>query len=441
MSQKLIRLVRVFETPEQAIVHDALQRIGFEVISHDYVIDDHLPTLIFQDHQGRYTELTDCDDRYRLLISFADTPPSPPGVTTIHRPGDAMALANDISRWLKDSGYQTDQQSLVPGLSLIGRSEAFIQLVGLIHQVAQYQAPVLLKGDTGTGKEVAARAVHYLGRRQDKPFIAVNCGAYNDDLFVSELFGFEQGAFTDAKKRRTGLVEQAEGGTLFLDEIDSLSPKSQVALLRFLQDREYRPLGSDKVKHADVRLITASNRPLKEWAQQGKFRDDLLFRLDILGLELPALKDRPDDIPLLANHFLDEFSRQYNKPEKYLHVDTLAWMMNYDWPGNIRELENYIHRVFLLSGTEEIRIEEAKGDPRVLTVARQSKPVANEDAFILGSFSDEKTQAIERFERSYLKTAIKAAGGNIAKAARMAGKERRSFTRLIEKYGINKHAV
>lgn len=440
MYQRLIRLVRLHHTPEQDVILDALRRLGMEPIPQDHFVDDQLPCLVVRDHQARMPDPGEGHDRHRLLISFAGDIPAPPGTTLIRNPDDPAALANLIRRWLKNSGYRGESQPLLPGVSLIGRSESFLHLLELIHQVAQYQAPVLLKGETGTGKEVVARAIHYQGSRQDCPFVPINCGGYNDDLFVAELFGHERGAFTDAKQRRSGLVEQARGGTLFLDEIDSLSQKSQAALLRFMQDREYRPLGSSEIRRADVRLIAASNRPLESWAREGRFREDLLFRLDILGLELPNLRDRADDIPLLAEHFLDQFSRQYNKVEKYLHSDTLAWMMEYHWPGNIRELENYMHRLYLLCPTEEILVRNVKGDPPRDRVATRKKSRPAPGIATLKSFSEEKSQVIEEFERRYLEQVLRATGGNIAQAARIAGKERRTFGRLVKKYGFFKSA-
>ncbi|WP_428241749.1 sigma-54 interaction domain-containing protein [Gynuella sp.] len=449
MTQKLVRLVRLFFTAEQQIILDALMRLDIDVIQSDRPIADTIPNLIVEDQQGRLPDIHALDDHYLFHIAFCQSRRQIPGATTIEQPTDPIILANSIRQWLHDSGYESSLQSPIPGLSLIGQSEAFLQLVQFIHQMAEYDAPVLLKGKTGTGKEVAARAIHYLSSRQSKPFIAVNCGAYNDDLFIAELFGHERGAFTDAKQKHLGLVEQAQGGTLFLDEVDSLSLKSQVSLLRFMQDREFRPLGSEKVRQADVRLIAASNRPLEEWVQQGRFRDDLLFRLDILGLNLPTLSERAEDIPLLAEYFMNQFSRQYQKPEKYLHADTISWMIDYDWPGNIRELENYIHRVFLLSPTEEIRVTRPKGEPE-FSVSKYMKhesgncPKPNEKSAskpngveTLQLFSTAKNQAVELFERNYIDQALRVAGGNIAKAARMAGKERRTFGRLVKKYGID----
>ena len=450
MNQKLVRLVRLFYTAEQQVILDALGRLDIEAVQSDRLMDDNMPNLIVEDHQGRLPDMSHQDDRYIMHIAFSAVPHSLPGATLIQKPQDGCSLANAIRQWLRDSGYENQLHSQVPGLSLIGCSSAFMRLVQLIHQVAEYDAPVLLKGATGTGKEVAARAIHYLSARQDKPFIAVNCGGYNDDLLISELFGHERGAFTDAKQKRLGLVEQAQGGTLFLDEIDSLSLKSQVALLRFMQDREFRPLGSDRIKQANVRLIAASNRPLEQWAQDGRFRDDLLFRLDILGLELPRLNERAEDIPLLAEYFMDQFSHQYQKPEKYLHADTIAWMMKYEWPGNIRELENYLHRIFLLSPTEEIRVATPKGDPEHYGVSNfmkqktypsikknKTSPVAAKNTPSLALFSEAKSQAIEVFERNYIEQVLRASNGNIAQAARMAGKERRTFGRLVKKYGFN----
>lgn len=320
-----------------------------------------------------------------------------------------------------------------PFQNVIGRSPAFNEMARLILKIGECDAPVLIEGETGTGKELAARAVHYLGSRRDLPFIAVNCGAIPDALVESELFGHYKGAFTDAKESRPGLVTQAHGGTLFLDEIETLSPKGQVTLLRFLQDQQYRPLGSRAAEKADVRIIAATNVALDKLVEQGEFRQDLLFRLKILLLEMPPLRKRCGDVELLAQHFIRQFSAKYGKPVAALHPDTLSWMNSYAWPGNVRELENLIHREFLLSDDEHItiRCRTSKVEQRRSLDRRLAQ-------FVNCDFNTAKATAIREFERKYLCNVLSLANGNVTVAARIAGKERRALGKLLKKHGIEK---
>ncbi len=246
---------------------------------------------------------------------------------------------------------------LVPHLHLIGRSPAFLHVLSMIERVARYQVPVLIQGETGTGKEMAARAVHYLSVRRDEPFVPVNCGALPEALTESELFGCERGAFTDARERRVGLVSAAEGGTLFLDELDALSSRAQVALLRFLQDHSYRPVGSTRERSGDVRVIAAASPRLRQLLASGAFRDDLAFRLGVLVIEMPALRERTGDPLLLAQHFVECHARAYGLAARALHPDSVAWIAGYDWPGNVRELDNLVQGALLLSDDEELYLQ------------------------------------------------------------------------------------
>lgn len=239
-------------------------------------------------------------------------------------------------------------------LHLIGQSHTFLRFLNATRRIASWDAPVLIQGETGSGKELAARAIHYLGTRRDYPFIAVNCGAIPDNLTENEFFGHERGAYTDAREAQPGLVAQADNGTLFLDEVESLSPKAQVALLRFLQDQEFKPLGGTQIEKVDVRLIAASNANLQRLVDENQFREDLMFRLNILDLVVPPLRERYGDVSMLAEHFLRKCCAKYKKPSKRIHPETSAWMEAYHWPGNVRELENLVHRGFLMSGDETI---------------------------------------------------------------------------------------
>ncbi|MBI1751278.1 MAG: sigma-54-dependent Fis family transcriptional regulator [Acidobacteria bacterium] len=312
---------------------------------------------------------------------------------------------------------------------MIGQSPAFQATVRLLARMAACDAPVLIEGETGTGKELAARAIHYQSVRRDGPFIPVNCGAIPDALIESELFGHRKGAFTDAKDHQPGLVVLAEDGTLFLDEVDALSPKGQVTLLRFLQDQEFRPLGARRVEHGNVRILAASNSSLPLLAEKGAFRSDLLYRLRILCLELAPLRHRHGDVELLAGWFLEACDKRFGLGLKSIHPDSLRWMNEYHWPGNIRELENLLYREYLLSEGPVMRIEA----PRALDAAPSGGRGASSGEL---QFHRAKAQAVAAFERDYLVGLLGRAGGNVSLAAKLAGKERRSLGKLLKKYGL-----
>ena len=314
-------------------------------------------------------------------------------------------------------------------LGLVGHSPAFRQAVALLSRLAACDAPVLLRGQTGTGKELFARAIHYLGARKSRPFVPVNCGAVPETLIESELFGHVRGAFTDAKLENHGLVALAESGTLFLDEIDSLPAKGQVALLRFLQDHEYRQVGGQRVRTADVRVIAATNADLAGQVAAGRFRQDLLFRLDVLPLELPSLAARREDVPLLARHFLVRFAAHYELPVPALDEPALAWLASRSWPGNIRELENVMHRALLLAEDGRIALPP-DGQPPL------------EPAAAVPLYSEGLRAACARSrwepEERYLHELMALTHGNISEAARRAGTERRAMGRLLKRHGIEK---
>jgi DNA-binding NtrC family response regulator len=236
-----------------------------------------------------------------------------------------------------------------PAPPLIGRAPTFLAALALVQRMARYDVPVLIEGETGTGKELAARAIHYGSARRDAPFVALNCGAVPDTLIESELFGCERGAYTDARQSRTGLVAAAEGGTLFLDELDSLPPRAQVALLRFLQDCTYRSVGGTRELSGDVRVVAAASPRLRQRLDAGEFRDDLLFRLGVLMLQMPPLRERLGDARLLAEHFVARHARQHSlAAPRGLSAASLRWLETHPWPGNVRELDNCVQRALLL---------------------------------------------------------------------------------------------
>lgn len=314
-------------------------------------------------------------------------------------------------------------------LNLVGRSPAFLGALSLVRKFATCDATVLVQGETGTGKELAARAIHYLGLRRGFPFIPVNCGALPDSLVENELFGHVRGAYTDARDNQRGLVSDAEGGTLFLDEIEALSPRAQVVLLRFLQDRTYRPLGGRSQLNGNVRIIAASNFELAELVRSGGFREDLLYRLAILTLRMPALRERPGDPFMLAKHFIGRFATQYERPARELDRQTIDLLATHCWPGNVRELENEIHRAFLLADGGSIR----------LTASWENKSMPIDDhsgALTDFPFHEAKAHALAEFERAYIDQLLERSRGNVSLAARISGKERSRLSKLIKKHGI-----
>ncbi len=312
---------------------------------------------------------------------------------------------------------------------LIGECDCFLREVKKIPILAGSDTTVLISGETGTGKELFARAIHYSGQRHRKPFIPVNCGALPDYLFENELFGHVKGAFTDASATERGLIAEAEGGTLFLDEIDTLSPSAQVKLLRFLQDRGYRPLGSAKSIIADILIIAATNSDLKHQVDTKLFREDLYYRLNALPLSLPPLRDRMGDIPSLANHFLLKYAIQYSRNTTQISLEGLQKLLNYHWPGNVRELEGVIRRAVIMSSFPVLQPDDLD-----LPAASQEK------AQKYSSFQEAKSVAINDFERTYLTALLIAYRGNITQAAKASGKERRTFQRLLQKHGLDRNA-
>ena len=329
---------------------------------------------------------------------------------------------DDLDRIKRNLVSQTGMQQLV------GEAPSFLACKSKIQRVATCDAPVLIIGETGTGKEMCARAVHYISARSGGTFIPVNCGAIPTDLFENELFGHEPGAFTDARHLRRGLIAEAEGGTLFLDEVDALTPAAQVKILRFLQDRQYKPLGASHYRQANTRLLAASNQDLQMMVREGRFREDLYFRMKVVSLWLPPLRERQEDILPLALHFLKIASHEYKRPVSQFSRDAMLKLSNYAWPGNVRELENMIRQAVVLAEGTVIQ----PGDIKLSSDPRDSVSTLKEPLKLA------KAHAIEAFEREYLQDLLFACDGNITKAARVAHKERRTFFALLKKYGLTR---
>jgi DNA-binding NtrC family response regulator len=327
---------------------------------------------------------------------------------------------------------------MTPGAPLmLGRSAAFLGVLDLIQRTTRCDEPVLIVGETGTGKELAARAIHYGSRRRRAPFVPLNCGAVPESLCEAELFGAERGAFTDARQSRSGLVAAAEGGTLFLDEVDSLPHRAQVALLRFLQDLVYRPVGATRERQADVRVIAAASPRLNGLLDSGEFRDDLAFRLRVLEIEMPPLRCREGDARLLAAHFVEQYVAQYELAPRRLHASSLQWLDHHAWPGNVRELDNRVRRALLMCDDSVVSLEPAAAVPvPAAPAAAAAAPNAS-----CAPFNDAREQALLHFERRYLEQLMRLSAGNVTRAAGLAGKERRQLGRLLKKHGLGHGAT
>jgi DNA-binding NtrC family response regulator len=315
---------------------------------------------------------------------------------------------------------------------LIGNAPVFSDALRQLQRVARSDATVLLVGETGTGKELAARAVHYMSSRAAFPFVAVNCAALPDTLFEAELFGHERGAFTDAYTARQGLLAQANKGTLLLDEIESLTPRGQGALLRVLHDRTFRALGSGAERRVDVRFIAATNVDLAPLVRLGGFRADLLYRLRVLWLQLPALRDRREDIPLLVQHFVVKQSPDHGRIAT-VSAAALDALVHYDWPGNVRELENTLIRAVHLAESGVI-------EPEHLGLASEDfapAPMAADCIERGVSLQDSKRRVVHAFERAYLAQLMTRFRGNVTRAAEYARKERRELGKLLKRHGLS----
>jgi DNA-binding NtrC family response regulator len=307
---------------------------------------------------------------------------------------------------------------------LVGESEAFLAEIEKLPLVAKCDASILITGDSGTGKELCARAIHYLSPRASQSFLPVNCGAIPAELIENELFGHVSGAFTGAKTTRQGLIDEANGGTLFLDEVDCLPLIAQVKFLRFLQEREFRPLGVTKTRKADVRVIAATNINCEAAVREGKLRQDLYYRLNVIQLKLPSLRERREDIPLLAHHFLNRYGLEFNKQVTGFSPDAIRKLILYDWPGNVRELEHVIMRAVVLS-------------TKPIICAASIAISDSENAPLAESFQEAKNRMVDQFEKTYIKGLLLSNHCNISRSAKAAQKNRRAFFELIRKHHIS----
>jgi transcriptional regulator with PAS, ATPase and Fis domain len=342
---------------------------------------------------------------------------------------DRAKIGEESAPRLEKESYPRVERSIAAfkqkiGLGqIIGESPLLLRQLERIPRFARCDATVLISGESGTGKEIFARALHYLSPRAGRPFVPVNCGALPEHLVESEIFGHKRGAFTGAAADQPGLIHEAEGGTLFLDEIDGLTRAAQVKLLRFLQDGEYREVGSQKIAHADIRVIAATNADCSQLVRTGSFREDLFYRLNVLSLTLPALRERRGDIILLADHILETQAARANSPRKKLSLAALNRLLGHSWPGNVRELENVLIRAVVLCDGDTLELSDLNLPDDGATEKQQS-------------FHETKARVVQRFEHDFLETALRAYDGNITRAARAVKKNRRAFWELLRKHDL-----
>lgn len=314
--------------------------------------------------------------------------------------------------------------------NIIGGSEAMLKVFELIHKVAPSKANVLISGESGTGKELVARAIHFNGPRRNKPFVTVNCGAIPENLLESELFGHKKGAFTGAIANKRGLFEMAHGGTIFLDEIGELNKNLQVKILRVIQDKTFTPVGGTEEIEVDVRVISATNRELEEEVKAGNFREDLYWRLNVIQIKLPPLRERVEDIPRLAMYFLEKYAKEQNKNITKFSAGAMALLENYDYPGNVRELENIVERAVALESGSVISPQSLPARLQAVTAPCQSPQIS------LPPDGIDLEKTIDEIEKTLLLQALERSGGVKTKAAELLKLSFRSFRYRLEKFGL-----
>ena len=315
--------------------------------------------------------------------------------------------------------------------NMVGKSDIMHRVFDTLQMVASTEMTVLITGESGTGKELAARAIHSLSPRESGSFVAVNCPTIPEHILESELFGYKKGAFTHATQNKIGLFQEAHGGTIFLDEIGDIGPAVQAKLLRVIQEKEIKPLGDTRSISVDVRIIASTNQKLEEKIQEGLFREDLFYRLNVLPISLPPLKDRQADIPLLANHFLEKHCAKLDKPLKTISPELMATFMNRSWEGNIRELENTIVRGILFSKNEEIECRD------VGMTRECHQPHSFEEIPLSTSYKEAKEELLQRFNATYIGNLLSQCQGNVTQAAKMCGMERQSLQQIMRRYSID----
>ena len=349
----------------------------------------------------------------------------------ITKPVDPKLLFLSVSRAIQHRRLQDEVKRLRLAVaegeqeSIVGQSTAMRRVYELISRVGESDASVLIHGETGTGKELIARAIHGRSRRKDGPFVAINCAAVPHSLLESELFGHARGAFTDAKAQRTGLFVQASGGTLFLDEIGELPLDVQPKLLRALQERKVRPVGANQEIPFDARIVAATNRNLEDEVYEKRFREDLYYRINVVKIDVPPLRERGGDVLHLAQHFLKQFAKRNEKPTLELSTTAAEKLMAYNWPGNVRELENCMEHAVALARFDQITVEDLPEKIRAYRAER----------FVVAANDPTEIVTMDELERRYVLRVLSLVGGNKSRAAQVLGFDRRTLYRKLERYG------
>ncbi len=331
---------------------------------------------------------------------------------------------------------RSEQRAIRGEIHLIGRSPAMREVIGLIDKIVASQAStVLLEGESGTGKNLVAKAIHYGSARAERPFVTITCSAITETLLESELFGHERGAFTDAKLQKKGLLELADGGTAFMDEIGEMGPSMQAKLLRFLEDRVFKRVGGTRDIHVDVRVIAATNRNLEQAVREGRFREDLYYRLKVIPITLPPLRERREDVPLLVQHFLDHYNREFHKSTRHVSSAALELLVKHPWHGNIRELKNVIERIMILEDKASIEAIDLPGtlrtEPAVGPAVAAERP---RTSLPVGSMT------LDQMEKEAIRAALERTGQNQVQAARLLGITRDTLRYRVKKFGLG-HAL
>lgn len=317
--------------------------------------------------------------------------------------------------------------------NMIGKSKPMQSLYALLDKIKSADSTVLIQGENGTGKELIAKAIHYNSARKDKAFIIQNCSAFNDNLLESELFGHVKGSFTGAHKDKKGLFEMADKGTFFLDEIGDTSPQMQVKLLRVIQEGTFTPVGATDLRKVDVRIVAATNKPLKEMVELGTFREDLYYRLNVINIRVPSLRERKEDIPVLTDFFLQRSAERSGAKKKVLTKRALEKLYDYAWPGNVRELQNEIERLIVLTG-DEVKLTADALSPKILETAEKTKV---QGARVHGKLKD----SLEDLEREMIRDGLRRTGWNKSKLAKELGISRAGLIMKVEKYGLDKRRL
>ncbi len=351
----------------------------------------------------------------------------------------AVERAIERTRLLREN--RKLQQKLTrqcPGMEFVGRSKKLTETIELLSRLAQSSATVLIRGESGTGKELAARALHSMSNRADKKMIIVNCPALPEHILESELFGYKKGAFTGADQDKDGLFLEADGSTILLDEIADIPVSIQTKLLRVLQEKEIQPLGQTRTIKVDVRVLASTNQNLEEKIERGEFREDLFYRLNVMTVIMPSLSAISSDIPLLAQHFLEMYAKEYDRPELEFQPEALQCLFRRPWKGNIRELQNTINRAVLLCHENFITPADLV-DPEASESITTFEGFDNSAFFSTMTYKEAKQEVVKHFTRSYLTRALTDSKGNVSAASRNCGMERQALQRLMRRYNIKSH--